>query len=585
MRSANKQLVVICTAVVLLLTGAGNASAAWSTRDLTLDTPAAYRPGAVLVRFRPAANETSRHRLLVSLDANPSYEIAGLDVWVLSVPQGREKATVQALSLDPLVYYADLDYVAHALQLPDDPYLDQQWPLPTIEAPAAWDLTVGGAEQVVAIVDSGIDLDHPDLASKLWINSDEVPDNGLDDDHNGYVDDVYGCHFYDRWDSGQGQRVDVQDGDVQDSYGHGSHVAGIAAAATNNGVGIAGLSWGAQLLAVRVLNEYGEGHYSHIAAGIVYAATQGATVINLSLGGESPSQVLQDAVDEAHARGAVVVAAAGNSGGPVLYPAAYQHVIAVAATDQADQRWYDSSRGPEVDLAAPGVNVTSATIGAGYEPQKGTSVAAPHVSGLAALVLSLQPWLEPQAVQTLLEESADDVNVATFPGWDESLGWGRINARQAVQAAAQGLVLSLSAEPDWLPASGGQAQIIARLSGEGGEMSGGGAVIALSAGAGAIAPDVAVTTAGLATATLDAPAGPPGGSVAITATFGSAVRSLLVPYIEVTATPTATPTCTPTVSATPSPTATPTASPSPTMTPTPTATRSLGWHYLPLLMR
>jgi subtilisin family serine protease len=229
--------------------------------------------------------------------------------------------------------------------------------------------------------------------------------------------------------------IPSEDADVRDDYGHGTHVAGIAGAATNNGVGIAGIAWGAQVMPVKVLDQYGNGWYSDIAAGIIYAADNGASVINLSLGGESDSQTLRAAVDYARNRGAVVVAATGNTGGAVLYPAAYEPVLAVAATDANDQRASFSNYGPQVDLSAPGEGiystwcrpdpVSSLCLGNYYFTKSGTSMAVPHVAGVAALVRSRWPDLSASAVISTLLETAQDVDEV---GFDPFTGWGRVNA-------------------------------------------------------------------------------------------------------------------------------------------------------------
>jgi subtilisin family serine protease len=186
-------------------------------------------------------------------------------------------------------------------------------------------------------------------------------------------------------------------------------------------------------MAVKVLDQYATGWYSDIAQGIVYAADNGAHIINISAGGAAPSRALQDAVDYARARGALVVAAAGNDGGDVLYPAACEHVLTVAATDQNDARASFSNHGPQVDVAAPGVDIYSTWpwVG-GYFTQSGTSMAAPHVAGLAALVWSAHPHLAVERVTRIITTTAADVNGGTFPGWDEHVGWGRIEAGRAL---------------------------------------------------------------------------------------------------------------------------------------------------------
>ena len=309
---------------------------------------------------------------------------------------------------------------------PNDPDYSQQWALSKINAPAAWNVTTGTVAITIAIVDTGIDLGHPDLATKIWTNPGEIPANGLDDDDNGKVDDVHGWHFF----------SPGEDAFIQDDHGHGTHVAGIAAATTDNGIGVAGVAWGARVMSVKVLDSGGIGSYSSIAAGIVYAADEGAKIINLSLGGAPSSPTLCQAATYATAAGALVVAATGNTGGPVLYPAACDHVLAVAATDRADQRADFSNLGPQVDLAAPGVDIYSTWYqsglqASGYFTKSGTSMATPQVAGVAALVWSRWPtWTPDQVAQRLLDTALD----LGEPGWDVYSGWGRLDAANAVTA-------------------------------------------------------------------------------------------------------------------------------------------------------
>jgi subtilisin family serine protease len=284
----------------------------------------------------------------------------------------------------------------------------------------------------VAVVDSGVSLGHPDLASKLWVNPDEVPGNGKDDDGNGKVDDVKGWHFFHQWTPGG--YMPGENARVDDEFGHGTHVAGIIAAAANNGAGIAGITWLGAVMPVRVLDNYGNGWYSDIAAGIVYAAENGAKIINLSLGGAAASTTLCEAVRYAYEKkGALVVVATGNTGGAVYYPAACEDVLAVAATDRADQRAGFSNYGAQVDLAAPGVDIYSTWPWLdGYFVMSGTSMAAPHVSGVAALVWSRWPAWSNDAVSRRITETAVDVG---SPGWDKYTGWGRLDAAAAVGAS------------------------------------------------------------------------------------------------------------------------------------------------------
>jgi len=362
-------------------------------------------------------------------------------VCAVRVPLGQETAAIERLRRDPGVAFAELDYALHAAEavVPNDPFWDQQWGPSQIGAPEAWGITTGSSEVLIAVLDSGVQLDHEDLADKVWANPDEIPANGLDDDANGKVDDVHGWHFYHTWD---GSRfIPAEDADVEDGFGHGTHVAGIAAAAGNNGLGIAGISWGARVMSVKVLDDAGNGWYSDVALGIIYAADNGARIINLSVGGSPESATLCAAAEYAHRKGCLLVAAAGNTGGQVEYPAACENVLAVAATDPMDERASFSNIGPEVDVAAPGVSIYSTWAPwGGYASMSGTSMAAPHVSGVAALVWSRWPALSNEALTTQITRAVVDLG---SPGWDESTGWGRIDAGRAVSYGIHSLFLPM----------------------------------------------------------------------------------------------------------------------------------------------
>jgi thermitase len=365
--------------------------------------------------------------------------IPQLGVMLLQVPAGSEHSVAAELERQPGVQYVEPNYRAYALEVPNDEQYPLQWALPKIHAPQAWDIAhvLGGPHVVIAILDTGAYLQHPDLSNVLWTNPGEIADNGRDDDFNGKVDDIHGWHFYHDCTTGTCQPYENRI--IDDGNGHGTHATGIAAAETNNAVGIAGVSWGARAMIVKVLDEYGDGYYYDIAAGIVYAADNGAKVINLSLGGESPSQVLQDAVNYAYGKGALVVAAAGNNGGAVFYPAACDNAIAVAATDANDQRASFSNQGPEVDIAAPGESILSTwPLPYLYYYKRGTSMAAPHVSGAAALLWSWRPDWSNALVQERLQTQADDVNSDLYPGVDPYLGWGRLNLYRVLAGLPQG---------------------------------------------------------------------------------------------------------------------------------------------------
>lgn len=362
---------------------------------LVLGDPPAYRPGRVLTRFRSSMTAAGVQGTLAQVNATSLGQIGSLDVERLAVPVGQEAAVVTALQQNPAIAFAELDYRVQAILEPNDPNYTGRWWWGSIQAPDAWDVTTGSDSIVVAVIDTGVDLDHPDLAAKI------VP--GYD-----FAND---------------------DDDPDDDYGHGTHVAGIAAAVTNNGSGVAGLSWGARIMPLKVLDSSGSGWISDVASGITYAADHGAQIINMSLGSYASSGVMSDATDYAHDHGVFIAAAAGNDGdNTLLYPAANEHVVGVAAITSSDARAYFSNYGSHVDVAAPGVSIYSTYPGA-YASFSGTSMATPFVSGLAALVLSMNDSLMPDEVETIIEQTADDLG---DPGRDDYYGWGRINAYQAV---------------------------------------------------------------------------------------------------------------------------------------------------------
>jgi subtilisin family serine protease len=279
-----------------------------------------------------------------------------------------------------------------------DPRTAEQWPLDG-DAPmgiaSAWRQTTG-ADVTVAIVDSGVDLGHPDLAPNLWTNPGEVPGNGVDDDGNGYVDDVHGFDFVEG------------DGTPQDANGHGTHVAGIVGARGGNGIGGAGVAWRVKLMAVRVLDGAARGTTTDVARGIRYAVDNGARIVNLSLAGPSSTPDLEDAVQYAQGHGVLVVAAAGNDGADLArtptYPAAYgeDNVIGVAATRRDGGLSSVSDYGPGADLAAPGEEILSTAVGGGYEWRTGTSMAAPEVAGALVLLAAARPDLDAAGLRNAL---------------------------------------------------------------------------------------------------------------------------------------------------------------------------------------
>ncbi len=387
-----------------------------------------FAPGEVLVKFKPGTTAFARGLAAARVAAQEVYHIPQIGVRRWKVAPGKELETITALKKNPAVQYAEPNYVAYAIGTPSDTYFSYQWGMTKINAPQAWDITTGISTTKIAILDTGIDADHEDLASKVVLRR-NFTTSGTDDD----------------------------------LYGHGTHVAGIAAAATDNGIGVAGVGYNAMLMSYKVLGDDGTGTYSWIVNGITSAADDGAKIINMSLAGLNPSQSLQDAVNYAHnVKGSLIIAAAGNCAqngpnclgltNPDMYPAACTNVVAVAATNQSDQWATFSEYRPYVDLAAPGVSIFSTlpnhsnwiSTNYGYPLNyyylQGTSMATPHVSGLAALIWTVAPEVTHDQVESIMESTAVDLGAA---GRDDYFGWGRIDAYAAVKKATP----TLSASP------------------------------------------------------------------------------------------------------------------------------------------
>ena len=426
-------------------------------------TPTHITPGELLIRLTPEAaadlnrlhanspivalhakhNVESLHPLFPYL-ASPSRNPNLKRIYLLRfAPDAHLETLKAAYEQSPFVEAVEYNYLRPTLAdmiLPNDPKYPEQWSLPLMKLPQAWAIEKGNREVVIAIIDSGIDYRHDDLAPKAWINPGEVPENGLDDDGNGYVDDVYGWDFTDAPNlQAEGDYIEG-DNEPIDERGHGTHVAGIAGALPDNGIGIAGVAWECPLMAIRAgLSLGGSSRLQDddSAAAIVYATDNGASVINMSWGGEHRSFVIQDAIDYAYARGVVLVAAAGNSQKPTaIFPAAYRKVIAVASTEQNQQRFYQSNFGASIDIGAPGNVILSTQINNQYRLLTGTSMASPHVAGVAALILAKRPGLTHEEVRHILVNTTDPVHREDSDELDEKfVGAGTVNAERALLAS------------------------------------------------------------------------------------------------------------------------------------------------------
>ena len=322
---------------------------------------------------------------------------------LLQLPAGSDvDATIAKLNKTPGVRYAERNVLRSINLTPNDPIFPQQWGMTKIGADGTWNLTTGG-NIVIAIVDTGVSSSHPDLAGRVLPGFNAVANNG----------------------------------NAEDDQGHGTAMAGIAAASGNNNEGVAGMCWGCQILPIKVLNSRGQGSSAQLVAGLYWAADNGARIISMSLGGDDVSQAERDVINYIHGKNIPIFASAGNSGdegNPVMYPAALPNVIAVGASNTSDRIARFSSYGDYVDLAAPGVNIWTTAWDGGntYGSGSGTSPACPFVSGLAALMLSAWPELTTDQIEKILTRSAVDI---MDPGKDVYSGYGRIDAYKSVENA------------------------------------------------------------------------------------------------------------------------------------------------------
>lgn len=386
----------------------------------------------LLVRFKATAGPIRVDSLLVSVRAEVvrSYTAGPT---LISVPAGSAAKTLRKLDRSPLVAYAQRDAgIARVAGIPSDGQFARQWGLNQannvdIDAPQAWNVTTGSAATIVAVIDSGLDVDHPEFAGRLWTNPAEAADGTQDADRNGLVGDVHGWNFV------------TNTADISDDNGHGTHVAGILAATGNNGVGVAGVDWNARLMILKTIDGEGGGSIDAAIRAIYYAVDHGARVINASWSGNFFSRPLADAVRYAASRNVVVVTAAGNADIGTMaanndqtpsYPANFQrpNILSVAAIDSRGKLASFSNYGAKtVTLAAPGAGILS-TVPGGYDVYSGTSMATPYVSGVASLLIGLHPEMTAKQVVNRISHTVKPL--AGLKG--KTITGGMVDAYQAI---------------------------------------------------------------------------------------------------------------------------------------------------------
>lgn len=455
-----------------------------STANAQKDGPAArpqvprpqYKEGELLVKFKPGVTRSRAVAILDKVKAKKTKKFSAprntkrhaIGRWwhVTLDKAAKADKVLEALREDAAIERIEFNYEVSINALPNDPDFSLLWGLENtgqtggvsdadIDATEAWDLVTGSDAVVVAVIDSGVDYTHPDLAANIWINAGEVPDNGIDDDGNGLVDDVRGYDF------------SAGDNDPMDEHSHGTHVAGTIAAVGNNATGIVGVNWTARIMPVRFLGPTGSGSISDAIEAVLYATQMGARVMNNSWGGGGYSEALFDAISAANEAGAVFVASAGNDNWNndvyPAYPTSYEvpNVISVAALDASDGKASFSNWGvTSVDLAAPGVAIYSTLPGGVYGNKSGTSMAAPHVSGVAALLLAQDPDRTVSDIKRHLLAGVDPVPSMAGKVASE----GRLNAYGALTCHGSQLVMHLLNPGDPFKAFLGEpAKVMAEL--------------------------------------------------------------------------------------------------------------------------
>ncbi|NTW80237.1 MAG: S8 family serine peptidase, partial [Geobacteraceae bacterium] len=389
-----------------------------------------FKEGELLVKFRTGVAGEKRQGLHHRNGGEKVREFPSLRLEKVKLKKGKSiDQAMKEYAADPLVEYAEPNYRVETQATPNDPSFGSLWGMTKINAPAAWDMSTGSADVVVAVIDTGVDYTHTDLAANMWVNSGEISSNGIDDDGNGYIDDVYGWN------------ASANNGNPFDDHGHGTHVAGTIGAIGNNGNGVAGVNWNVRIMALKFLDASGSGYVDDAVECVLYINAMKARGVNVvasnnSWGGGGYSQSLADAINAD--KNVLFIAAAGNSANDndanPFYPAAYRipNLVAVAATDSSDNLASFSNYGKtSVQVGAPGVGIYSTLpqqntwgISGGYGSLSGTSMATPHVAGLAALIKAQDSGRTWSQIKNLLMTGGDPTGALE----DKSISGRRINA-------------------------------------------------------------------------------------------------------------------------------------------------------------
>lgn len=411
---AAKVSVLMMVALIVSLVGPGAAMA-----------DSGFMDNQLIVGFKKRTSTSEQRRIVRRARGHTRKQFRAIRASVVrSRPGFGLKGLRKRLLRSPRVRYVERDPIAGILEAPNDPFYGSQYSengsIPTA-ATDAWNLGTGCPR--VAVLDTGVDTDHPDLRDNLYTNGNETPDNGIDDDENGYVDDYHGINLV------------AGKGDGEDDNGHGTHVSGIISGRGNNGIGIAGVCWSAQIIPIKFMDSSARGATSDVIDGIEYAIKRGATVVNGSFASSSKSQALEDEIKHAKDRGVLLVVAAGNHSSNIdkekSYPASFTggNLLVVAASTSTDGLASFSNYGKSnVDVAAPGERILTTDIGGRYKAVSGTSMATPMVAGLAALLRTKNPDATFSQIRSAIRGSVD--KLPAFSG--KTYSGGRVNLARAL---------------------------------------------------------------------------------------------------------------------------------------------------------
>lgn len=387
--------------------------------------------GPVFKRVHEQARQRGLRGPLGIASADETFARAEALLGFYVLKTDRDVPTVCAeLNRDPAVEFAQPNYLYRPCKTPNDPEFPDQYAHQLIQMEDAWDISTGSRDIVVAVLGTGVDVNHPDLKENIWVNPGEIAGNKIDDDGNGYVDDIHG------WDFAAGSH------DMTPVHKHETEVAGVIGAVGNNGKGVCGVNWQCSIMVLEV--EYKS---NEIAEALDYAAANGARVVNMSFGGEGfgpqGDPVVKTAIDNAYEKGVLLVASAGNSDSSrPHYPAAYPNVLAVASTNGEDTKTGHSTFGSWVDIAAPGTDIVTTDVNGQYLSTAGTSFSSPYVAAVGALLLSHRPELTHVQVRAILENTTDPIYYGDLDPDLGYIGTGRVNAYKALEGADEAYPLS-----------------------------------------------------------------------------------------------------------------------------------------------